>query len=146
MRFKSRLFPLIDVMILLLGLFLVILAKAQMTVEADQAPETVRRDEVRVDTPRGRSDEEPVKKGLVLRYHETTAKCFTIDTETAIETTAALLGELALRGVETGDECVITILHPTGSGWSTHDQKHFEKLFGDTADNRQVVFQALRTP
>jgi hypothetical protein len=31
MRFKSRLFPLIDVMILMLGLFLVILARATLT-------------------------------------------------------------------------------------------------------------------
>ncbi len=38
MRFKSRMFPLIDVMILLLGLFLVILAQAQLTVQPEQEP------------------------------------------------------------------------------------------------------------
>ncbi len=35
MRFKARLFPLIDVMILMLGLFLVILARAQLTLEEE---------------------------------------------------------------------------------------------------------------
>ena len=98
MRFKARLFPLIDVMILMLGLFLVILARATLTENPEDQVENRKTSAEDSDIPADAS-------GVVVEYKH--PHWFVMGSDIPLDSPGTWLTVLAERGIP--EDSVVTI-------------------------------------
>lgn len=134
MRFKSRMFPLIDVMILMLGLFLVILAHAQLTVTPrDEVPSRQRPDTAR-------DGESGV---LVLVWDQDIQACYTFDGRVVRSESDLLLEVAEQRLAGRGSEDTAVLVMHGQHGFPPASAERVRAEFERPSAGRFVRFQPV---
>ncbi|MGE0434902.1 MAG: hypothetical protein AB7K09_10960 [Planctomycetota bacterium] len=137
MRFKARLFPLIDVMILMLGLFLVILSKATLSEDPRDLVDVPEREDAAAADPMSPTSD---LRGIVVEYRYETRKWHLLDSDDVLDSEATWLTVLAERGVD--PQSVVVIARIKRAFDTTYNNRNrLKSLIGDNC--RSIAFDQI---